>query len=43
MFLFFRVLKGCCLLMVLFAILLIVAMPDFFRLLAEVMLELSDR
>ncbi|MEZ4703155.1 MAG: hypothetical protein R2834_22700 [Rhodothermales bacterium] len=41
--LFIRVLKGCCLLMVLFAIFLIIIMPNFFRLLAEVILELNSR
>jgi hypothetical protein len=38
---FRRVLGGCCLLAVLFGIMLIMIMPDFFKLLAEIVLELD--
>ncbi len=39
--LFSRVLKGCCLLVVLFVIMLVLIMPDFFKLLAEIVLEMD--
>jgi hypothetical protein len=37
-----RLTKGCCLLAVVFAILLIVIMPDFFHILAELFLETTE-
>ncbi len=40
--LFRRVLGGCCLLVVLFVIMLIMIMPDFFKLLAEIILEMDQ-